>query len=52
VWITNQQEINEGRIDRLSAAGCDKNLNYIDGVKNSRLLLSLLEYLRISLENY
>lgn len=44
--MKNRMQKNIKRSELLSENACDGNINYIDGVKNSRMFLNIIVYLR------
>lgn len=51
-WMKGRIQKNLQRAELLSSTACDGNINYIDGVKNSRMFLNIIVYLRQCLQNY
>ncbi|KAM3136165.1 hypothetical protein pb186bvf_011787 [Paramecium bursaria] len=51
-WYSERQQANQERLSVLSANICDNSNNYIDNIKNARILLSIIQYLKRALQNY
>ncbi|CAD8111967.1 unnamed protein product [Paramecium sonneborni] len=49
-WMKSRQESNNNRIGTLSTNVCEKNNNSLNKVKNARVLLRLIAYLRVTLQ--
>jgi hypothetical protein len=50
--MTARKAANTARIEVLSHKMCESQINYIDGVKSSKLLLNIIEYFRRALKSY